>query len=187
MVVLVVVLVWLVALIPFALRRHSAYRVHTSVARFRRQHRLLELAYRSRTDGPVTAPARSHDLERTSRSASPQASKASMSRLQLRRRRVLSGICGALGLCLVLGAVPELRALWTVSILLAVVLACYLVLLVRYATETSPVRHRRVHEVQDSRSPEVWVSREPAESGSEHDDEMQRTPWVRLVVEERSA
>jgi uncharacterized membrane protein len=178
-VVLVVVLVWLVALTPIALRRHSAHQLDASVARFRRQRRLLERAYRSRLDGrdfaPApdrisTAPQHSRRSHHSSRSSGPD--------MRLRRRRVLVVSAGALAFSLVLGAVPALRAFWMISILLAVALVIYLVLLARVVS-MGTTRRPSV----DDGAPESWVS------AHRHLEEASdtRMPWVRLLVEENSA
>lgn len=188
MVVLVVVLVWLVALVPVALRRHSAYQVHASVARFRRQRRLLERAYRSRVDGTDVTLAAPLAAERGRRSYPRHSSVASVPGLRQRRVRVLSTLGSALAISLVLGAVPVLRAFWTAAIFVAAALTAYVVLLARFtAVETSVGRQRCVGSEDRLHAPEDWVNPHLEGDGATRDADMTRPPWVRMLVEERSA
>jgi hypothetical protein len=185
-VVLVVVLVWLVALIPFVLRRHSAYRVHASVARFRRQRRLLELAYRSRRDDASEILSTSRgDVVCTNRDRPRHSSRATPSTLRLRRRRLLSIFAGALAISLILGALPELRAFWTIAIVLSVLLVAYVVLLSVFAADSSPSHQRRLPAEADLSEPEIWFN--PHQDLGDVERHEARMPWVRLVVEEQSA
>ncbi|MGB9112581.1 MAG: hypothetical protein WCF24_07620 [Acidimicrobiales bacterium] len=188
MVVLVVVLVWLVALVPVALRRHSAYQMHASVARFRRQRRLLELAYRSRRNGTDAGPIRAQNAGPLSRHhVARHVLHAQVGGLRLRRRRILSALSGALAFSLVLGAVPALSAFWTIAIVLVVALAAYIVLLARFTGAESPGRHRLSSEDGDIHAPEEWVSPHFERAVSARDREAARRPWVRLLAEEQSA
>ena len=190
MVVLVIVLVWLVALIPVALRRHSAYQVNASVARFRRQRRLLERAYRSRIgNDDVTLPVIRGAEDHARKNGPRHSPLASGSDLRLRRRRVLSAFGGALAVSLILGAVPGLGAFWTISVVLAVSLTAYVVLLARFTAAeaaSSPGRHSADGR-DELRVPGDWVIRQYGETGDVHDRDMPREPWVRLFVEKRSA
>jgi hypothetical protein len=188
-VVLVIVLVWLVALVPVALRRHSAHRVTASVARFRRQRRLLERAYRSRVGNddvtfPVIRGIEPHARENVRR----HSPSATISDLHLRRRRVLSAFGGALVISLILGAMPGLSAFWTISIVLAASLTAYVVLLARFAAAQAsfPGRHRADGR-SELRVPEDWVTRQYGETDDVLDRDLPRVPWVRLLVEEQSA
>jgi hypothetical protein len=107
--------------------------------------------------------------------------------LRTRRKRVLSAFSGALALSLILGVVPALRAFWTISILLAVALTAYLVLLARFtAAETSAGRPRRDWRDDSVNAPEDWVSPKLDGTGT-LDQGASRAPWVRLLVEEQSA
>jgi hypothetical protein len=184
-VVFVVVLVWLVALIPFIIRRHSAYRIHASVARFRRQRRLLELAYRSRRDGASDDSLSRRVVAHKTPSVARHSSRASHAKLRLRRRRLLSIFVGALAISLILGALPELSAFWTIAIVLSVILVAYVALLSFFAADAAPSHQRRVAEEADLSAPEIWLNREQEQSDFQRRDE--RLPWVRLIVEEQSA
>jgi hypothetical protein len=187
-VALVVVLVWLVALVPIALRRHSAYRVNASVARFRRQRRLLERAYRTRIDGNVFACATARASPVAARRDLPRRPSHAPISGRLRRIRVLYAFGGALTICLVLGAVPALRAFWTISIVLAVGLVAYVVLLVRVtATARSSPRRIPVGGHREVGAPDDWVSHELDADNAIHVGGVSREPWVRLLLEERSA
>lgn len=87
---------------------------------------------------------------------------------------------GALAFSLILGAMPELSAFWTISILLAVALMIYLVLLARVASAGAT---RRRSTAYDDGALESWVS--PPRHLDDATDP--RVPWVRLLVEENSA
>ncbi|MGA8297521.1 MAG: hypothetical protein WB770_10800 [Acidimicrobiales bacterium] len=84
---------------------------------------------------------------------------------------------------LVLGAVPALRAFWTIAVLLAAALTVYLFLLARFAATASD--QQRGWYGDETRVPEEWVNASITDSAGQRD--CSRMPWVRLIVEERSA
>lgn len=111
-----------------------------------------------------------------------------MSGLRQRRIRVLSTLGSALAISLILGAVPVLRAFWTVAIFAAMALAAYVVLLARFTAAEAPVaRHRRVRIEDRIHAPEDWVNPHLEGESAKRDGDMTRPPWVRMLVEERSA
>jgi hypothetical protein len=81
--------------------------------------------------------------------------------------------------------VPGLGAFWTIAIALAVALAGYVLLLVRF-TE-SPGRHHRSSESRVLSSPEQWVTPRFGRAAVTPDSDAARWPWVRVLAEEQSA
>ena len=143
MIVLVFVVIWLLVLVPLALRRHSEHRLISSVARFRRQRQLLDRAFASRLhdrDSTSGVP------DRTGPTPLIRSSKTTDERIETRRHRrrsSLSVLGTAFALTFILGFIPALRGFWIVTIALAILLAAYLVLLVRCVAEETGGAHSR--------------------------------------------
>ena len=133
MVVLLLVVVWLVALVPIALRKLSEWQVTASVARFRRQRRVMSktLPYPPQLVGvrPLPEPRRGAGPAQSARMQRQMRERSA--RLMARRRRVLARLAGSLVVTLVLGAVPPLRFLWDVSLATFFLTSGYVALLVR--------------------------------------------------------
>ena len=192
MIVTAFVVIWLLVLIPLALRKHSEHRLVSSVARFRHQRQLLERAYASHPNnrdsvslglvGPV-GPAPDAKLRR-----SIDARVA----IRQRRRRLSLGVLGTVFfLTLMIGFVPALRAFWAVAIVSAVLMATYLVLLARcVASEAKGVLTRDAVGATIDGASILWPDHHPAASISDETDSPSLTylpSRVRLLVEERSA
>ena len=144
MVVLVLVLVWLVVILPIAVRKFSEYRLVSSVARFRHQTELLGRAHANFTSLNARLPS-SEKEARVVNEAQASALRAVQTRIEARRTRrretlllLGSGICSTL----LVGAVPSLRAFWVVAVLLAMVTGVYLALLVRCAAAEAMTAER---------------------------------------------
>lgn len=146
MIVLILVLVWVAALLPIAVRKRSEWELTTSIAQFRQRRRALapvtavDLASQSPDGGPFGKERRAR-LE-----------KAMKARLRLRRerrRRTLTVLSASLGGSLVLGAIPGLGALWDLSLVAACCTVGYVALLVyfRRIEELSAERERKVVEL----------------------------------------
>ncbi|MGD0219763.1 MAG: hypothetical protein ABSC73_04780, partial [Acidimicrobiales bacterium] len=123
MIVLILVLVWLVVVLPIAVRRLSEFQLVSSVARFRHQTELLERAHADFFGANTRLPTprgkmRALDDDQV---AIARAVQARLEARRTRRRETLlllgSGICSTL----LVGAVPSLRAFWVVAVLLAAV------------------------------------------------------------------
>lgn len=190
--VTILLLIWIVALIPIALRSHSQYRLVTSVARFRRHRLLLERAYAHQINAHASE---SRKLVGTFDGSPPPTPRRSLnSRIATRRRRRLTTL-GALGtsflLTLGVGFAPDLRALWVVAIVLAVLLGTYLALLARCIAQEERMTNREMHERVGSLHIETRPSteREPdvAAPDSIGVEPIALRPRVRLDLEEQSA
>lgn len=135
MVVLLLVVVWLVALVPVALRKFSEWQVTASVAEFRYRTRAMGRACPAA--GPVgmpdvrsarpVPPVDPDELERLRRHQRARAAQQ-----MARRRRALSVLTSVLGATFVLGAIPALRVLWDLSLVAFLLTTGYLALLVRF-------------------------------------------------------
>ena len=168
MVVLILVLVWVAALLPIALKKRSEWELSSSISQFRHRRRLLVRLF-----GPT--PGTSASMSGTSRQATPpwapeaipddpvapspsattvdpraaRAAKARRLALQARRRRTLTALLCTLTASLILGAVPALRPLWDLTIVAALCSVAYLAALVwlRRAQELAAERERKVVEL----------------------------------------
>ena len=134
MVVLLLVVVWLVALVPVALRKLSEWQVTSSVARFRYRSRVMGrtfplVPYSAEVPvAPTPARARAIDPEDAARLRRER--RARSARLVVRRRKTLARLCGAFVVTFLLGAVPVLRVLWDLSLVVFLLATGYLALLV---------------------------------------------------------
>ena len=127
MVLLVLAIVWAIVLLPPALRARAEGRPADSILHFRTQLTTLQ----------KTGPRRGHPaaLPATSAAAAMQARaiarSSGPSRVQKRRRDILVGLMAAMGISLVLGAIPALRILLLVHLLADALFVGYVALLVR--------------------------------------------------------
>lgn len=141
MVVAIIVLVWVVVLGVFAVRRISDHHATSSVERFRSQNRTLgRVPYLASSVPPLGTPAPYRDdVRRRPRrnaaelSAESFIAKARAADRRARKRRTLCVLVGGCLLTLVFGAIPALRFLWAVCIASFVLTVAYIYLLAYFA------------------------------------------------------
>jgi len=193
MIVMAFVVIWLLVLIPLALRKHSEHRLISSVARFRRQRQLLERAYASHPNnrhstslvligrqgtGPPMSLLRRSIEERVA--------------IRQRRRRLALTVLGSVFLLtLIIGFVPALRAFWAVAVIFAALMTAYIFLLARcVAAEANGAHSRHPLEAGLGRHAIPWneelLSPSPA-TDADGADVTQLPSRVRLLLDERSA
>jgi len=131
LVVLLLVVVWLVALVPFALRRFSEWQLTSSLTQFRDSAGAMRRA-RPATGSDVD-PALDVDPRIVERRRERERARAA--ELVARRRRVLAVLCSTFLGTLVLGAIPGLGVLWDISLLAFAATTGYVALLVRLRRE----------------------------------------------------
>jgi hypothetical protein len=144
MIFLVLIVIWMAALTPFALRRLSERQVSASLSQFRHLTGML-----GRPSGdPSASPSPSRPVERELTDRERRAQKARHRRRQQCRRRALAGLIGTFGFTLVFGAIPALRALWDLTILDVIATAAYIGMLA-YVTrlETFEAERRALRNV----------------------------------------
>jgi ABC-type multidrug transport system fused ATPase/permease subunit len=127
MIVMVLALIWLVALVPFLLRRVSEHQLAASVSKFRSATGNLKKTCSAvatirgvgqRTSTAPVPPPRSEAERR----------KRELERAQwriARRRQLLARLVIGTGTTLILGALPHLHVLWDLSIVGIVLTGCY--------------------------------------------------------------
>lgn len=163
MIVLILVLVWVAALLPIALKKRSEWELSTSISQFRqRRQRLVRYsapAAAGATAGPWAGsaagapPAGGDPSSRTSTAATERraarAARARRRALQARRRRTLGALVATMAATLVLGAIPALRPLWDLTIIATLTLAAYVGALIwfRRAALLAVERERKVIEL----------------------------------------
>jgi hypothetical protein len=135
MVVLVLVLIWLVVILPIAVRKLSEFQLVSSVARFRHQTELLKRAHANfvGTNGRLSGPENKMRVMNDAQAAVLRTVQARISARRARRRETLLLLGSGIVSTLLVGAVPSLRAFWVVAVLLAMITGVYLALLVRCA------------------------------------------------------
>lgn len=132
MVVLLLVVVWLVALVPVALRRFSEWQLTASL------HHFQDSAGAMRRARPVTSgvgPSRPVAVNPALEAARRARERARSAALMARRRRVLVVLVSVLAGSLVLGALPSLSALWDLSLVAFAATSGYVAILVRVHRE----------------------------------------------------
>ncbi len=150
MVLIVLAAVWAAVLLPPILRARSEHRPSGSITDFRRQ---LHVLARTSPAGPTGGPLRTTNLgvppgrvvpirARTSTASAPL--RLGHSRTTVKRRRdIFVGLLAAMGGSLVLGALPPLRALWAVHVVLDLLFVAYVGALV-YLRNLAAERERKV-------------------------------------------
>jgi hypothetical protein len=123
MIILVLAVIWIVALAPFALRRLSEHQVALSVDRFRQLTGRFGQRHReARVAEPLRQPVRNLH-------ASPEderrAAKARLHARNERRRRALVVLLGVGAFTLSFGAIPSLHVLWDLTIVDVLLTAAY--------------------------------------------------------------
>lgn len=135
MVVLVLVLIWLVVVLPIAVRKLSEFQLVSSVARFHHQTELLGRVHENfvgSARGSQSRRAEAPPLDEA-QLAAVRAVQARIDERRSRRREALLLLGSGILSTLLIGAVPSLRAFWVVAVLLATVTGVYLAMLVRCA------------------------------------------------------
>ncbi|MDA8033197.1 MAG: hypothetical protein M0T71_03350 [Actinomycetota bacterium] len=173
MIVLILVLVWVAALLPIALKKRSEWELSTSISQFRQRRQRL-VRYREHGDpgsagsagaagaaggqwGGSAARSSPGDGNRWSAPApmggadrrAARAARARRRALQARRRRTLGALVATMAATLVLGAVPALRPLWDLTLVATLALVAYVAALVwfRRAALMAVERERNVIEL----------------------------------------
>lgn len=129
----VLVVVWVAALVPIALRKRSEWQLSSSVSRFRQSNRRLATYPRGATRNALS-PEEEYELRR----AEAQQRRAEMQRirrLRARRRQALGRLVVFVVASLLLGMVPHLHVLLDLGLLGVALLAGYGALCVRAARE----------------------------------------------------
>jgi len=154
-VVLILVLVWVAALLPIALKKRSDWDLFTSITRFRQHRRTLvrmspwaddRLNDSSGRPAPTNvtrafAGRRPGDVDRAARER--------LKALRERRRRILTRLVATFLASLFLGAVPALRPLWYIALMAGIATGAYVAALVyfRRLDELAVERDRKVVEL----------------------------------------
>lgn len=168
MVVLILVLVWVAALLPIALKKRSEWELSSSISDFRQRRRRLVRFAGATVDAGMAEDRHLGTARGGATSWGPsggepaalvdpavldaraaRAARARRRALQARRRRALRGLLGTMAATLVLGAIPALRPLWDVTIAAALCSVAYLGALVwfRRAAELAVERDRKIIEL----------------------------------------
>ncbi|MGH9278583.1 MAG: hypothetical protein ACRD12_10835 [Acidimicrobiales bacterium] len=142
LVLLILAVIWAAVLIPPALRARAEGRPADSITAFHRQLSVL------RRTGPRTGRGDNHDGEDTygqghvapvrlaaayGTQVGGRQAHAVAARRQARRRRrdVLNGLLATAAVTLALGAIPALRMLWVIHVVVDVLLIGFVALLIR--------------------------------------------------------
>jgi hypothetical protein len=154
LVILLLVVVWLIALLPFALHRFSEWRMGASVARFGCQNRAFGRAMPAparpaqgaqgtpaaigapmpgsgeQIDDYRTAIGRPVPTTRHAVQAAKRRDRERALQLMARRRRTLESLLLVLAGSVVFGAIPVLRFLWYISLTAFALTTAYIGLLI---------------------------------------------------------
>jgi hypothetical protein len=127
MIVVVLVLIWVIALTPFLLRRLSEHQIASSVSRFRTAIRLMRRVYpRLGTSGQALMAVSTHNGASPQEEALRRRKEAARAKRQIeRRKQLLVRLVGGTATSAVFGALPHLHAFWDLSIAGAVLTAGY--------------------------------------------------------------
>jgi hypothetical protein len=131
-VLIVLVAVWAAFLLPPILRARAEHRPSGSIGDFRRQLHVLARSAPAGNVAPqqlgriVPMPMASRPVAVRGQLGQPQQLRLGRSRQTIKRRRdVFVGLLVAMGGSLVLGALPPLRILWTIHLLVDVLFVAY--------------------------------------------------------------
>jgi hypothetical protein len=148
--VVVLLIVWVVALLPFALRKRHEWVRGGSIDRFGEQRRAFRNRYATYAV-PVTPAGRSVEEENLAaleaRRDALRAERQRIRRLRARRRVVLTRLCLAVIGSFVLGAIPPLHSLWDISFVGMFAAIAYAAAIVRLARDEEFRLNRPVHPV----------------------------------------
>lgn len=148
MVLLVLVVVWVLALTPYALRKLGEWQVSSELNRFRRGLGALGQFAPDQAGEALFTETAGEQLvgssagDGTSGRARQGRAPHPSSQLVMRRRRTLAWLGGSLAGTLLLGAVPWFRVLWDLSIVVLVLTICYLAALVYVQRQASLAAER---------------------------------------------
>jgi hypothetical protein len=147
-VVVVLVLVWVVALLPIALKKRSEWELSSSISQFRHRRRALDRLAPSAgpaEGAPMNSPAPPHGRRRD------QTARQRRRALCQRRRRTLTALAATVVGGLVFGTIPALQPLWYVALVAGIALIGYLAALVyvRRLEELAAERDRKVIELAE--------------------------------------
>lgn len=168
MLIAVLVVIWVAALAPMAFRRYLDRRASTSVDRFSYRTWLFRRNYPSLSQTTAAEPERV--ARRVVSDGQLRAERLRVRRRRERRRRVLLGLGGAFVATLVFGAIPPLRVFWDLSVVLALLVAGFLVLAAS-ATRNEALtleRLRKVVPIQTEPAPISEPTQRVAVSGRHH-------------------
>lgn len=150
MIVLVLVLVWVAALLPIALKKRSEWDLSSSITQFRHNRRALDrFVPGAVVDAARPVPAATTAPRRDARSE--RAVRARRRALRRRRRHTLATLAGTFAGSLVLGAIPALRPLWDLTLVAGLATGGYVAALVyvRRLEELAAERDRKVVELAE--------------------------------------
>jgi hypothetical protein len=137
MIVVILVLIWVVALTPFLLRRLSEHQLVTSVSKFRAATGMLRRVY------PKLESVRSVNptLGENARSSAQRRriEHAQAKRLMERRKQLLFRLVGGTFGTLMFGGLPHLHKLWDLSIVGAILTTGYVSALAYLANQPAPL------------------------------------------------
>lgn len=131
MVLIVLAAVWAAFLLPPILRARAEHRPSGSITDFRRQLHVLARSAPAGGLAPQAIPGRVVPIRPLGPTHAPFAAPATPLRLGRsrqtikRRRDIFVGLLVAMAGSLVLGALPPLRILWTINLLLDVLFVAY--------------------------------------------------------------
>lgn len=151
MIVLILVLVWVAALLPIALKKRSEWELSSSISQFRQRRRAL-VGFSPSATPAAAGPVPAGPGETTAAQRDPRSEKAARARLKARterRRRALTALLGSFFASLVLGAIPALRPLWDLALVAGLCSVGYVGALVyfRRVEELALERKRKVVEL----------------------------------------
>lgn len=145
---LLLIVVWLVALVPLALRKLAERHVSSSVAQFHQSIRAIDRACPVVPGTDRVAGGRGALAPDPAEVARRQRRERELTRARTaRRRRTLVSLAGATGGAFVLGAIPALRPLWYLALVTFLLTAAYVALLVwlqRMAAEAAADSERAI-------------------------------------------
>jgi hypothetical protein len=140
MIVAVLVLIWVIALTPFILRRLSEHQIASSVSRFRTAIRMLRRVYpRLVTSSEISGTVAAMGAAAPEVAALRRRREAERARRRTaRRKQLLVRLVGGTLSVTVFGALPHLHALWDLSIVGAILTAGYVGALALLASQSAP-------------------------------------------------
>lgn len=131
----VLVIVWLAALVPIALRKRSEWQLSASVTRFGQRRRRLAAGYPGVMAPNLALSAEEEEELRRAHAAQRRAERERIRRLRARRRQTLGRLAAFTSIAFVLGLVPHLHLLLDLSFIGIASLAGYGALCVRAARD----------------------------------------------------
>ena len=156
MVLIVLAAVWAAFLLPPILRARQEHRPSGSITDFRRQLHVLARSAPAGNVAPQAIPGRVVPIRPnvSAAYASPQPLRLGRSRQTIKRRRdIFVGLLVAMAGSLVLGALPPLRILWSIHLLLDVLFLAYVGALV-YLRNLAAEREMKVRFLPTAVTPE---------------------------------